>query len=560
MSDAFISYRRKPSAPQASLLQEKLKNQHDIDAYLDTTRADSTKVQFPERLMSAIEEAPTFILMLGDTTLESEWVLKEIRHAYELKKHCIPIFQEIYAPTNSTDPAVEYVLNFDGVHLFDVKNIMIDESVARVAHLVIRQPIPRTKRNFTVLAGGIGVVFVLIVIILLILSSQNDSATPTSQATNTQAVAMVMDALSPTLFPSETATTRPSDTPTDEPTLDLLFFLAQTQTREVQLTELSRPTNTPPPTPNYDATLNAMASQTALARPTMTSTPRPTDTLQPTIVTTLSPEQLALTPVTQNENWIPYEREIDGVTMVLVPIGSFVMGSTPEEIDRAYNQCVEIYGSCNRGYFEREARNGDNTQTFTAPFWIDKYEVSQAQFSEFNGVKTNNNSFTGDDLPVETITWFEAQAYCEARGGRLPTEAEWEYVARGPNGLIYPWGDEFDGTRTNFCDENCTQSWRYTDADDGYANTAPVNNYSEGASWVGAYQMSGNVWEWTLSIYDEYPYRLSNESINDNSSARVLRGGSWDDVLMYVRSVYRYRYIPTDWDDFVGLRCVRSQE
>ncbi|MDZ4669740.1 MAG: toll/interleukin-1 receptor domain-containing protein, partial [Phototrophicales bacterium] len=109
MSDAFISYRRKPSAPQASLLQEKLKNQHDIDAYLDTTRADSTKVQFPERLMSAIEEAPTFILMLGDTTLESEWVLKEIRHAYELKKHCIPIFQEIYAPTNSTDPAVEYV-------------------------------------------------------------------------------------------------------------------------------------------------------------------------------------------------------------------------------------------------------------------------------------------------------------------------------------------------------------------------------------------------------------------------------------------------------------------
>jgi len=273
---------------------------------------------------------------------------------------------------------------------------------------------------------------------------------------------------------------------------------------------------------------------------------------------TLSAEQLALMPVARNEDWIPYEREIDGVTMVLVPVGSFVMGSTQEEIDRVYNQCVEIYGDCNREGFERETQNGDNTQTFLEPFWIDKYEVSQMQFKQFNGQKANQNDFLGDDLPVENITWFEAQAYCELRGGRLPTEAEWEYAARGPNGLIYPWGDEFDGTRTNFCDENCSHTWRYRLFNDRFATTAPIYSYPEGVSWVGAYQMAGNVWEWTSSIYSDYPYKTfygTNNSIN-----YVQRGGAWLDHLSFIRSSYRSRNVPTYWYNYLGFRCVRDFE
>jgi len=415
----------------------------------------------------------------------------------------------------------------------------------------------------------------------------------------------------PSETPSATITPTPSDTPTQPDPLDVAAQIIQTENAgtETQIALdmtataiLWTPTFTPDVTQTFaiqtqmaqqaidtavatlrTATQSARETEIALsftptytptATPTITFTPThtptntltpsntPTHTPTPSATPTLSPERLALTPVARNEDWIPHEREIGGVMMVLVPAGSFVMGSTPEEIDRAYNQCVEIYGSgsCSRDYYEREARNGDNTQTFTAPFWIDKYEVSQAQFAQLNGEKANNNAFTGDELPVENITWFEAQAYCESRGGRLPTEAEWEYVARGPNGFIYPWGDEFDGTRTNFCDENCTYDRRYTSADDGYVNTAPVNLYPDGASWVGAYQMSGNVWEWTLSIYDEYPYSASNESINDNSSARVLRGGSWLNYLTDVRSVDRGRYDPTGRGSDVGLRCVRSQE
>ncbi|GIL11577.1 MAG: hypothetical protein BroJett038_02970 [Chloroflexota bacterium] len=90
-------------------------------------------------------------------------------------------------------------------------------------------------------------------------------------------------------------------------------------------------------------------------------------------------------------------------------------------------------------------------------------------------------------------------------GGALPTEREWEYAARGPDGLDYPWGDAFDGTWLNFCDKNCVYSWRETSVDDGYAQTAPVGSYVSGASWVGALDMSGNIWEWTSSLYAPLP-------------------------------------------------------
>jgi formylglycine-generating enzyme required for sulfatase activity len=403
-----------------------------------------------------------------------------------------------------------------------------------------------------------------------------------------------------TLTLSPTVTPTPSQMPTQPNLLDVAAQIIQTENAgtetQVALNMTATATFwTPSPTPDViqtfamqtlivqqaidtavatlrTATQSAIETGLALSfMPTYTPTWTPTITLMPTYTPTYTPSptptgtlyplelalQLAMTPFIHNEDWIPFEYELDGVVMVLVPAGSFVMGSSPEEINRAYNQCIEIYGSCERDYFEREARNGDNTQTFTQPFWIDKYEVSQVQFRQFNGEKVNSNSFTGDHLPIENITWFEAQAYCESRGGRLPTEAEWEYASRGPNGLIYPWGDNFDETHANFCDENCELDWHYVYANDGYANTAPVHNYPDGASWVGAYQMSGNVWEWTLSIYDRYPYNTSNENTNSNN-LRVIRGGSWGFNFVYVRSVNRNRNIPSDGYTDVSFRCMRS--
>ncbi|MDX2076140.1 MAG: SUMF1/EgtB/PvdO family nonheme iron enzyme [bacterium] len=175
---------------------------------------------------------------------------------------------------------------------------------------------------------------------------------------------------------TETATTRPSDTPTHALSPDLGLFLAQTQTFEAQLAELARLTNTPPPT-------------------------------------LLPAEGLALTPVVNNADWTPYERDFDGVAMVLVPAGCFMMGSTDAQIDDAYSAYVTEYGENfdMRGLFETESPQHE--QCFETPFWVDKYEVTQVQFRQFNGQKVNENGFTGDDLPVEQITWFEARDYCE---------------------------------------------------------------------------------------------------------------------------------------------------
>jgi len=120
-------------------------------------------------------------------------------------------------------------------------------------------------------------------------------------------------------------------------------------------------------------------------------------------------------------------------------------------------------------------------------------------------------------------------------------------VARGPNNLVYPWGNDFVAANVVYGSNSNNR-------------TAPVGSRAGGVSWVGALDMSGNVREWVSSVYGAYPYDENDESVSDNTNSRVLRGGSWNFNLTDVRSGDRYRDIPTYRSDFVGLRCVRSQE
>lgn len=158
----------------------------------------------------------------------------------------------------------------------------------------------------------------------------------------------------------------------------------------------------------------------------------------------------------------------------------------------------------------------------TESYWIDKYEVSNAQYqlcvdagacerSQF----ADEDLLNGPDQPVVGVSWFDAADYAAWVGGKLPTQEEWEYAAAGEAGKVYPWGNEFDGTRFNFCDIGCPGDHRDIAWDDGYNFTAPVGSYPEGESWVGAANMAGNVSEWADSWYDR------------NQSMRVRHGGSW---------------------------------
>jgi formylglycine-generating enzyme required for sulfatase activity len=277
----------------------------------------------------------------------------------------------------------------------------------------------------------------------------------------------------------------------------------------------------------------------------------------------------------------------DGAEMVLVPAGEFVMGLAPEEI-----------ASLLRNPKAKGALLKDETpshRVFLDAFYIDAYEVTNARFHQFvqatgyrtqaerggggmirTGVKTwaevpdanwrapkgQGSSITGLEAhPVVQVSWHDAKAYCAWAAKRLPTEAEWEKAAQGTDGRLYPWGNQSDGGRVNFCDRNCPFEWKDDSVDDGYGSTAPVGSYEAGKSPYGAYDMAGNVWEWVADRYNAASYQRSpgRNPQGPTSGAQVgLRGGSWLYGALAFRATVRSGVPPNRRNDNIGLRCVQA--
>lgn len=237
-------------------------------------------------------------------------------------------------------------------------------------------------------------------------------------------------------------------------------------------------------------------------------------------------------PVTSNAEWSQTVQTFDGVDMMLVPAGCYMMGSGYGDPDEQ-----PVFAQC-----------------FKTPFWIDRYEVTNIQFNTLGGKAELSSNWPDAQRPRTNVRWTEARDFCVLRKARLPTESEWEYAARGPDSLNYPWGMMFTYDYGVF-QPNSNQQ------------TAEVGVKGTGISWIGAQDMAGNVWEWTSTIYDQsrfpYPYTADDgrEDPNDTTSQRVIRGASWyDGTDYYARSSNRGRLGPSIQDFNIGFRCVRDDQ
>ena len=260
--------------------------------------------------------------------------------------------------------------------------------------------------------------------------------------------------------------------------------------------------------------------------------------------------------------------------MVYVPHGPFIMGLDPAE-PKNKSKHMTAYEKRMTTPWSAEAFHdeGPAHMVFLDAYLIDKYEVSNKSFKEFMDESGHSAPAYWDDprlnkpeQPVVGINWTDAKAFCEARGKRLPTEAEWEKAARGPDANIYPWGNKFDPTRVNFGKSRKA--------------TEPVDALSEGASYYGVYNMAGNVFEWVADWYDPQYYGRLETMVNPTGPAepiwlggtgtyvdrltvgekRVIRGGSWIAPKNTVRSTHRFWNHPQNNSYGVGLgfRCAKD--
>ncbi len=262
---------------------------------------------------------------------------------------------------------------------------------------------------------------------------------------------------------------------------------------------------------------------------------------------------------------------------VTIPAGAFRMGSSTDDLQRARSLCnAELRGSgalllelaprCG-SRFDAETPQGE---VFLPAFAIDRTEVTLDAYAgcvREGACRSAPELRLGAEdsrLPVERVTWQEAGAFCRARGGRLPSEAEWEKAARAFGRRTWPWGSEWRAGRANHGrprrlapgadagDEDVL------DPRDGFAGPAPVGSFPAGASPYGVLDLGGNVWEWTSGFFSrEPPQALSRFDPRGplTGDERTVRGGSYRSPPSDLRLANRRGLSPGERHPGVGFRC-----
>ena len=214
---------------------------------------------------------------------------------------------------------------------------------------------------------------------------------------------------------------------------------------------------------------------------------------------------------------VAFAASLDGG--VLIPAGEFQMGS-------------------------KESPDETPHTVFVSAFIMERYEVTQQQFEKV--MADNPSDFSGANLPVERVTWYEARDYCKQIGKRLPTEAEWEKAARGGTATKFYWGDAMDDRH----------AWYW---DNAAKTTHAVGQKKPNA--FGLYDMAGNVWEWVADYYGDAYYATSRKHDPKGpfvGKYRSMRGGSWKDFDNFLRASRRNYDLPSGRFNYIGFRCAKS--
>ena len=256
-----------------------------------------------------------------------------------------------------------------------------------------------------------------------------------------------------------------------------------------------------------------------------------------------SPTKTELNPELERSRYANFTNTL-GKLMIFIPSAEFTMGSDAQ--DAAPNE------------------HPVHQVTLTR-FYISRCLVTNAEYEQFDRAhKSKRAPGTGDRHPVVYVSYLDAMKFCqwlstrERRKYRLPTEAEWEYAAKGSDNRNYPWGNyDGRGDLANFADKNTVFAWSDRDIDDGYPESSPVSAFPLGASPFGIEDMAGNVWEWCLNYYELYrPGAKVNPHGPSAGTKRVHRGGSWKSRFSSLRTTVRGSNVPGFSCNDLGFRIV----
>lgn len=531
----FISYRRKDVSWALAVYQDLTHRGYDV--FFDYTNIASG--DFEQIILSNIKARAHFVLILTPTALDrcgepGDWLRREIELAIDEKRNIIPLFFDGFNFGNVSEKLTGKLQKFSSYNGMNVHQDYFLEAMERLRNKFLNVPLDAVLHPVSAEVQEV---------VLEEQRAANKAAKEAKAKAKREAIEArkkkqkeFINGISKLISSNVRRFSIGGIT-----LIGVLGILFAGNYIFNNLPVSETPEFTPsatlkPETPTVTATLKSM--------PIKTSTP-PAPTLG--IGSTLVSEK-------------------DGMVSVYVPEGEFTMGSSTNDEKPIHQVYLDAY-------------------------WLDQTEVTNSMYqkcveanqctppskisSHINGSYYGNPKF--DNYPVIYISWHDADNYCTYVKRRLPTEAEWEKAARGTNGNIYPWGNEFDGEKLNSCDSNCEFVWANRSFNDGYADVSPVGNYPAGESVYGVLDIAGNVWEWVNDWYDENYYQnspSSNPQGPNSGRFKVLRGGSWYDFNLfvsttfrgrtsyilanYVNSSYRDGYSPSAMDKYIGFRCASS--